>query len=80
MSYKEALAYPIPAPLEDSMVEGYLDGFGDSRSEYPATLSNRDACYRHGWLNGCADRLNYSRPDAEESFFAAIREDGGSIH
>lgn len=40
----------------DPMSQGFLDGFSDDRPEYPESLSNRGARYRHGWLNGRDDR------------------------
>lgn len=41
----------------DPMTQGYLDGYGDDRPEYPESMSNRGARYRHGWLNGRDDRV-----------------------
>lgn len=56
------------------VVEGYMDGLKDERSELPATLSNRSDEYRHGWLNGRDDRVNRPRAGA-----AKIRSDIAGI-
>ena len=50
---------------DDDMLEGYLDGFRDDRVDFPESLSNRGAAYRHGWLNGRDDRLRKPRAPAE---------------
>ena len=53
-----------PASLD--MVEGYIDGMRDHRLEFPDSLSNRGAAYRHGWLNGRDDRIRNPRAGAVE--------------
>ena len=45
---------------ENEMVEGYLDGLSDNRTDYPEA-SNRGSSYRHGWLNGRDDRIKKPR-------------------
>ena len=50
----------------DELIEGYLDGLGDSRSELPESLANRSETYRHGWQNGRDDRLGWPRMSAEQ--------------
>jgi len=61
------------------MVDGYLDGFEDHRKEFPESLSNRGRSYRHGWLNGLADRLHRPRwrnlAEAELAADLAMKED-----
>lgn len=52
-------------PANSDMVEGYLDGFQDDRSDFPAGQSNRGASYRHGWLNGRDDRVRKPRASYE---------------
>ena len=49
----------------DEMVEGYRDGFRDTRDEFPAH-TNRPPTYRHGWLNGRDDRLRQPRASSAE--------------
>ena len=53
-------------PANDEMVEGYMDGFGDDRTELPGSFSNRSWSYRHGWLNGRDDRMNSPRACAAD--------------
>ena len=45
----------------DEMTEGYMDGFEDTRDEFPSSLANRGKSYIHGWLNGRDDRLHKPR-------------------
>ena len=47
-----------------NMVDGYLDGYRDDREDFPETLGNRGACYKHGWLNGRDDRVGNLRKSA----------------
>lgn len=46
---------------DDDMVQGYRDGLTDEREGFPASLANRGASYRHGWMNGRDDRLQRPR-------------------
>lgn len=46
------------------MMQGYLDGYEDDRTELPASLANRTHSYIHGWLNGRDDRLHKPRAPA----------------
>ena len=48
------------------MVQGYIDGKEDDRSELPVSLNNRSHSYRHGWMNGRDDRLGTPRATAAE--------------
>ena len=48
----------------DDMIDGYMDGFHDDRAEFPSTLSNRGAAFRHGWENGRDDRVGKPRATA----------------
>ena len=59
--------------FRDDVLEGYMDGFADSREDFPAQ-SNRSEAYRHGWLNGRDDRLGRPRAAA-----AALRSTARSI-
>lgn len=62
-------------PANDDMVkgyfEGYFDGFKDDRDDFPESLSNRGAAYRHGWLNGRDDRHGTPRAAAADLRAAA---------
>jgi hypothetical protein len=63
---------------DDEMLEGYRDGFNDDRPEFPESLSNRGASYRHGWLNGRDDRVGKCRstaPHLRELAQQAIEKD-----
>ncbi|WP_332116011.1 hypothetical protein [Azorhizobium caulinodans] len=46
------------------MVQGYIDGLADERTDYPSSLANRGWAYRHGWLNGRDDRIGKPRAPA----------------
>jgi len=59
-------------PTPPDMLEGYLDGFGDERPDYPEQ-SNRSEAYRHGWLNGRDDRVGTPRQAAPAIAEEAIR-------
>lgn len=48
---------------ESDVVEGYMDGFRDTRDQLPR-LHNRSALYVHGWKNGRDDRLKQPRASA----------------
>lgn len=48
----------------DDTLAGYLDGYSDTRREYPDILSNRSDLYRHGWENGRDDRIGIPRSTA----------------
>ena len=50
---------------EEELVEGYMDGFKDTRDALPE-LSNRSEAYQHGWLNGRDDRIGQPRASASE--------------
>jgi hypothetical protein len=50
-----------PAPANDEMIEGYRDGLDLSS---PEPSSNRSESYRHGFLNGRADRAGKARDTA----------------
>lgn len=54
---------------DDEIVDGYRDGFRDTRIELPASLANRSAFYRFGWENGRDDRVRKPRATA-----AVLRE------
>jgi hypothetical protein len=64
----------LPAD-DDDMVQGYRDGFADERDDFPASLANRGASYRHGWMNGRDDRLQ--RPRAT---VAVLKEQAREAH
>tara|TARA_R110000737_G_scaffold239142_2_gene251172 strand:- start:1875 stop:2264 length:390 start_codon:yes stop_codon:yes gene_type:complete len=49
----------------DDMIEGYRDGFTDDPIDSAQDrMSNRSACYSHGWLNGRNDRIGRPRASA----------------
>lgn len=50
---------------DGDILEGYLDGFKDDRTEFPSS-SNRSPAYRHGWENGRDDRLRKPRAYAQQ--------------
>jgi hypothetical protein len=52
-------------PANADMVEGFLDGYRDDRTDLPASLANRSRSYRHGWLNGRDDRVRKPRASYE---------------
>ena len=58
-------------PANDDMVEGYLDGYKDTRDALPESLSNRSRSYQHGWLNGRDDRCGKPRASYAAIFAAA---------
>jgi hypothetical protein len=45
-------------PANDEMVQGFMDGFDLTA---PEPSANRSASYRHGFLNGRADKTGKSR-------------------
>jgi ribosome modulation factor len=54
---------PRSSAAESEMIQGYLDGFRDSRHELPE-LSNYSPAYVHGWRNGRDDRMRSPRAPA----------------
>lgn len=55
----------VSANIPDDVMDGYLDGFGDNRPDFPQA-SNRSALYRFGWLNGRDDRVRQPRATVRE--------------
>lgn len=53
---------------EDEMFEGYRDGL---KEDAVLPSDNRSASYRHGWLNGEADRTGKARGTAQQLRVAA---------
>lgn len=54
-----------PTEADRDILEGYLDGSKDDRTEFPSS-SNRSPAYRHGWENGRDDRLRKPRAYAQQ--------------
>lgn len=50
---------------EQDMLAGYRDGHRSYSAEYPECHNKKSAAYKHGWLNGCSDRIGASHERAE---------------
>lgn len=50
---------------QDEMVRGYLAGYNSRALSLPECYASESAAFRHGWLNGLADRTGKVRERAD---------------